>query len=160
MSGHDDPSIGQVVRHREGVKDTARRIVAAAEAAERAERDRIQRERQERNDRAAYVLAHAPINEWFPESTWDIIDFTAQGTSLQYQSDGSDIIVQSDDGVCFALSMNLRDAGIGGATECEVHVVELHRPVGAYEHEGPYYRGSKVKSVEDVARVLKAMGAL
>lgn len=146
-----------------GVKDRAREIVAAAEAAaERVKqeaREAEERKLQESNERAAYVLEHSPLNEWFPNATWDIIEYMGVGTSLQYQSDGSEIIVQSNDGVCFALSMNLRDAGYG-ATDCHVHVVKLYKPTGPYSSDSPYYRGVEVKSVEAAAGAMSAMGLL
>lgn len=146
------------------VKERARQLVVEMDAKDvedaRKNAEREENERQAREARAKFVLMHAPIHEWFPDSTFEIMNYHAKGCSLQYESDGSEIIVRSDDGVEFALSMNLRDSGWGETPPCEVHVVKLHTPTGYYASDGPYYTGPKVESAEDVARTLKAWGAL
>ena len=146
------------------VKDRARQIVADADAkAAEVERAR-QAERREaalqRDERAAYVLEHSPLSEWFPDATFEIIDYTGVGTSLQYQSDGSDIIVRSDDGVLFGLHMQ-RQVYAEQPAKIKVFLVVFRQP---YQYipgiSEPCYSGPKVKSAEDVARVLNAWDEL
>lgn len=129
------------------VRETA---AAAHEAAtQSAEQFAAQQERarqaaaRERNERAAITLERSPLMRWFPDATFDIIDYTGVGTSIQYQSDGTDIIVRSDDGVLF---------GLGYVSPTEVHVscVELVEATGHYAHEGSYYSGPRVHGPEDV----------
>lgn len=119
--------------------DKAQRLDEEQKAQEQAERDRLAR----RQERAGAVLDYSPLSRWFPDATFNIINYTSVGTSLQYQSDGTDIIVRSDDGVLFALSY---------VSPAEVHVycVEL---IGGSGSEA-YYSGPRVESVEDVGKVL------
>lgn len=135
------------------VAETALRkskFAALVKASEReAEASAEEQVRRSRQQRAAQTLERSPLGEWFPDATWEIIDYTCAGCSLQYQSDGTDIIVASDDGVQFSLSQR-------GDDECEVYAVKLYRPppTDYYANDGPYYRGSIVNSVEDVGRFL------
>lgn len=121
----------------------------AASAREAQRRAAEARETRERHARGQETLASSPLHEWFPDATFGIVDYTAVGTSLQYQSNGSDIIVESDDGVQFGLSAHYETG------EIEVHVVKLVKPSPAYAHEGYYYSGPRVESALEVGLWLK-----
>lgn len=103
----------------------------------------LARKERERSQRGQITLDNSPLYAWFPDTTFEIIDYTGVGTSLQYQSDGSEIIVESDDEVKFGLKQ--WETG-----EIEVHAVELYRPTSFYGGGDPYYTGPLVESPIDV----------
>jgi len=133
------------------VKDIAGRAYAAWEAAEQRRIDEAReaetRKAVERQQRARAVLDRSMLPRWFPNTTFNIVEYTGVGTSRQYQSDGSDIIVRSDDGVLFGLSYV-------SPTEIHVYCVELCQPSAAYAHEGAYYSGPRVKNPAEVGKAL------
>lgn len=122
---------------------------AAADARETQKRAAQAREEAERRARGQETLERSPLHEWFPDTKFSIIDYTGVGTSLQYQSNGTDIIVESDDGVQFGLSAAYDSDNI------EVQVVQLMAATGGHVHEGPYYAGQVVDSALEVGLILE-----
>ena len=140
------------------VKKIALDLAAGAQrAAEARAAQRVAEEAREaarRQQRASELLEAAPLHEWFPDTTFEIVAYTGVGTSLQYVSNGQDIIVKSDDGVLFGLSWELSPDP--DESPVRVHAVKLRQPSEPYMTEGPYYAGRTVCSALEVGLWLEA----